>query len=186
MTLVSQHSSSLLKEVSTCSNPSLYGIAFSITHLQQVTFTPVKHETGSSMDQHAPPHPHHNPHQQPHHNPSNPHQQHHHSQSQQCNSLGYFVIGDSSQPCSSAPGTSSTGSHIPLTPIGHELTPRSSRAREAKVIPYIPKSEPSVMLPSHHHPSVERIKATRSPRPDVSAGFFAWPFGLRSVVSLDW
>ena len=151
--------------------------------MQQVTFTPVKHETGSSLDQHAPTQPHHNPHQQPHHNPSSSHQQQHHNQQQQRSSLGYFVIGDSAQPCSSAPGTSSSGSHVPVTPIGHELTPRSSRAREAKVIPYIPKSEPSVMLPTHHHPSVERIKANRSPRPDVSAGFwFCYP-GLGSPIS---
>ena len=53
-----------------------------------------------------------------------------------------------------------------LAPIGHELTPRSSRGggREAKVTPYVPKVEP-LSHPHHSHPVIDRIKSTRSPRP---------------------
>ena len=134
--------------------------------VQQVTFTTVRQEAGSSLEQPPPPHPHNNPlPQQPHH--QNPPQQ----QQQQRGGLGYFVVGNPPiTGSSSAPGPSSSGSHVPVTPIGHEVATRNNRAREAKVAPYIPKTE-LVSLPlSHAHPSVERIKSNRSPRPDVSTG----------------
>ncbi|XP_070200329.1 homeodomain-interacting protein kinase 2-like isoform X3 [Littorina saxatilis] len=127
---------------------------------KKVTFTSVKHETGSAVDQHS---------------VSHPHQQHHSSQAPR-NSLGYLVIGDPTLPCSSNSGSSALGSsHAPVTPIGHELNPRSSRTREAKVMPYIPKTEPTLLLHSapHPHPSLERTKAARSPRPDVLSLFAA-------------
>ncbi|XP_076472026.1 uncharacterized protein LOC143301539 isoform X2 [Babylonia areolata] len=103
------------------------------------------------------------------------HHHHHHHTTQTRHGLGCYIDGDPSLPSasssssssSSAPGTSLAGSGVVPAPVGHEVTPRSSRVREAKVAPYIPKSEPSATLLMHPHPSVERIKSNRSPRPEV-------------------
>lgn len=49
-----------------------------------------------------------------------------------------------------------------------ETVARSSKQREqAKVTPYIPKSELPASHHTQHHPSIERIKAVRSPRMDM-------------------
>lgn len=152
---------------SSSSNSSAYALSSSTSasnssgRKKQVTFTPVKHEVGGPGEQLAPP-----PHSSGHH----PHLPQ--SQPQQ---RGYY---GNEQPSSSS--SSSAAVHMPQTPM--EATPRSSRPREqAKVAPYIPKSELSVSHHStsqhppqphphphpHAHPSIDRIKLIRSPRPEM-------------------
>ncbi|KAK7480389.1 hypothetical protein BaRGS_00028308, partial [Batillaria attramentaria] len=135
---------------SNSSNSSTYGLSSSSSSSsncsgrKKVTFTPVKHEIGGEQI-------------------PNPQSSCHHSHLTQPQQQRYYGNETSS---------SSAASHLPHTSMGQESTPRSSKHREqAKVAPYIPKSELSV---SHHtphhphpHPSIDRIKLMRSPRSDM-------------------
>ncbi|KAL8584809.1 hypothetical protein ACOMHN_037514 [Nucella lapillus] len=146
----SNSSSSLCPPSNTAAAPSNNnGVSNADRRNKKVTFT------DNSGDQHSNP-PSHHTHPHPHHHP-HPHPHPHHS-TQARNSLGYFIDGGD-------PSLPSSSSAMLPTPIGHEVSAaRNSRIREAKVTPYIPKSEPSAPLLMHPHPIVERIKSNRSPR----------------------
>lgn len=113
---------------------------------KKVAFTPVKHEV-ETLGHH-------------------PHSSHHHphlAQMQTPQQRSYY-----------ANETSSAASHLPHTSVGLGVTRTGKHREQAKVAPYIPKSEmlvshhPAPHHPPHHpHPSLDLIRLKRSPRPDM-------------------
>ena len=139
-----------------------------------MTFPTVRQDTNTSVSHHHHPH-HHNPHP-------------HHSQVSQRHSLAHLVDNEASLPCSSsAPGPSSATATLPLlTPVGQDVTPRSSRVREAKVTPYIPKSEPVAALLLPQSTAIDKVKVNSSPRPEVSCccSVVSWSVACAGLWSL--